>query len=299
VNSLAGTISGHRSHYSAREDRIIRAQWPYVAAIAELLGRTENAVRGRARKLGLPCASGKPKRLFTDAEREIIRARYTAEGAIPLARELGRTRADIVSIAGRLGVRFDGLWPWTAQDDATLRDMVQRKIPNPQMAAKLNRTPAAVNKRKEFLGLTVQLYDPAVRRNTLLKAHECGRSLSVEIRWARRRIALGEHGWHPDLNPKEIAILTSLLNHGPQSRENLSLSIGEPPTRPLRKRLMTHGGRSAMARLMARGLVARLRMSRSREYLYIYTLTAMALKLRGTFQSVNEFNHGLLRRKSA
>lgn len=275
--------------YTPEEDKAIRASWPDVVAIAAELGRTELAVRARGRKLGLPCPSGRPKRPFTDDERQAVRDRYGSEGAKPLARDLGRTRADIVALAARLGVGFDGLRRWTAEDDRRLVELRQAGATSAAIAEELGRSASAVNKRAEALDLTKPGYDKDARRRQLVMPRQVSAS-GCEVRWARVRLRLGEHGWPPDLNPKEVAILNSLTTRGPQTRPVLSASIGEPVSRPLYKRLMTHGGRSAVARLLARGLVARLFLTNGRKRTTVYTLTRSAMEQRGTFQSVASFN---------
>lgn len=275
--------------YTFSDDSVLCAGWPDVRRIAATLDRTLIAVKARGRKLGLPCPSGRPKRPFTNAERQMVFDRYPSEGAKPLAQAMGRTQADIVSLAQRLDVRFDGLRRWTEAEDARLAEMRRAGRTAIAIAAALDRTVTAVGKRAIALGLSTPTYDLQARWRSLAKPRVVTRS-GCEVRWARARLALGEHGWPPDLNPKEIAILESLLARGPQTRLVLSRSVGEPASRHRHKRLMTHGGRSAMARLLARGLVARCFLNDGRKRTTIYALTRSAEQRRGTFPSVESFN---------
>lgn len=278
--------------YSSSDLAYIREHWPDVQGIAAALNRTRAGITMRGLKLGLPCPSGCPKRPFTEAEVQAVRDRYAAEGPVPLAREMGRKPADIVGLAGRLGVHC---WThWTREEDQRLIDLCQRKLTNREIAAALGRSIPSIGKRKQALGLTVALYNPEARRRQLITLHQASNPIGSEVRWARERLALGEHGWPPDLNPKEIAILNSLQANGPQNRRTLAKSIGEPMTR--RRVLSTHGGTSAMSRLLARGLVTRCRLRNGRKCIVIYTLTAFALANKGKHQSVESFNAPIARR---
>jgi len=276
----------HRRNYSPAEDDVIRSRWPDVDAIAAQLGRTRLAVGARGKKLNLPWRRT-PIRRFSAAERQAVIDRYPTEGAKPLAREFGRTREDLVAFAQRIGVIFHRRW--SADEDRRLIALKRAAKSLPAIADELGRTLSAVSKRAELLGLTALHYDPEQRRRELVATRRPPRQ-TCEIRWAKARMAMGEHGWPPDLNPKELAILDSLWRNGPQSRRNLATSIGEPKTRNPHKLLMTHGGRSSMARLLARGLVACLPMQDGRSRVFVYTLTAVAMQSRGTFGSVTAFN---------
>lgn len=273
--------------FNEEENRIIRENWPNLRHLARILGRTVNAIRRRATKLGLPSASGQRRRLFSDADREMIRSRYRTEGAKPLAREMGRDRNCIVALAQRMGVVC--IRRWTEAEDRRLMQLLQAGKKHAEIVVQMGRSYSAIAKRAQEVGMARRLFSPAARRQSLITIIS-PRPLGSEARWARERIALGEHGWPPDMNPKEVRILESLRKCGPQSRRALALSIGEPATRDPRKFLMTHGGCSAMARVMARGLVARMRINRDRKVVYVYTLTTAAMKQFGTFGSVRAFN---------
>ena len=178
---------------------------------------------------------------------------------------------------------------WTPADDEQLLSLRQARKSYAEMAGALDRTLTAVSKRVQDLGLAKCQFDRDARRHKLVNSYQV-RGVQAEVRWARARLRLGEHGWPPDLNPKEISILESLRTRGPQSRRNLSLSIGEPLTRPAKKRLMTHGGCSAVARLLARSLVTRCFLNSGRKRVIIYALTRLAEEARGTFPSVESFS---------
>lgn len=274
--------------YSDAEEQVFRDLWPDYRAVSARLGRTINAVRRHATKLRLT-RKGSKHRKFTEAERELVRRRYPSEGAKPIAIDLGRKSADIVSVAQRMGVLCDRVRRWTADDNARLIEMRAKGFTAPQIAIAMGRTLCSIRTRAQTLKLTKPGYDAAARRRMLIGPHQLG-GLGPEVRWARARLALGEHGWQPDLNPKEVAILQSLASRGPQTRRNLATTLGEPLTRNPKKLLMTHGGVSAMARLMARGLVARCFISHLRKRVYIYALTSGALESRGKYKSVESYN---------
>jgi len=280
-------------HYTADDDQLIRDAWPCLDGLARSMGRRRSSLSARGRKLGLPRQV--VHRRFSESDRQLIVERYPEEGPQQLARELGRSVGTIVGLAGRLGAQV--FTRWSAEDDARFAELRKRGKGHKEISIEINRSEFACAKRSQALGLSRPHFDPVAVRKRNLQQHVLGH-MGPETRWARERIALGEHGWPPDLNPKEIAILNSLLTRGAQERKILALSIGEPPTRNPKKFLMTHGGISAMARIMTRGLVTRLRLDvgrgekkRGRRMIYIYALTATALAARGTYQSVNDFNH--------
>lgn len=285
----------HRS-YSVEDDDAIRAGWPDIRGIAASIDRTFFSIRARGRKLGLPNASGRVARPYTDADRQLVMERYPSEGAKPLARDLGRSRACIVSLADRLGVRHHR--PWTTKEHARFLELHRAGVTAAAIGKELDRTEAAIAKRVQDSGLSVPLYDLDARLREL-RAPQPIRDNFIEARWAKARLALGEHGWPPDLNPKEIKILDSLERNGPQTRRVLATSIGEPADRNHEKLLMTHGGRSSMARLLARGLVAKLNMNNGRrKQIRVYVLTRGAEAARGKFQTVESFNRPIVARWS-
>lgn len=283
-----------RACYTPAEDERIRAVWPDVPALAAELGREPASVVTRALRLDLPRRI--IQRPYTEAELQIVRDRYATEGAKPIARDLGRGQSAIVALAGRLGLVC--LRPWTADEDQAIRQMKQEGRSQKEIAVALGRTVSAAAKRIQFLGLAKPLFDPIAHRAKLTRLHQPGSNPGPETRWARARIRMGEHGWPPDLNPKEIAILNA-LQRGPQTRKAISLSIGERVDLDERKRLRTHGGISAMARLLARGIVARLRLQNGRQCTHVYTLTAAAIENRGRYQGVQEFNQQQAERRPA
>lgn len=240
----------------------------------------------RTLKRASPRANYRP---FSSSELAAVVARYPDEGAIALAEEFGRKRGDIVSVAGRLGVHCNLVRRWTAELDSKLAELVLTKRTYVQIAALIDRTPTAVGKRVQTLGLCAYRLDREKRRveARLLQRPDRGGARS---RWAKERIALGEHGWPPDLNPKEVLILETLRVRGPMSRRNLSLAIGESPRLSKKHTLRTHSGMSVMTRVQARSLVARLTLQQRRKRVIIFTLTANALVSHGTHETVTEFN---------
>lgn len=93
--------------YSDADIAAIRARYstkgPKQLAIE--LGRTPKSIVRKAQKMSLSCRRRNYRVEYSRAELKMIRKRYPNEGAAQLATDLGRTKAGIVQIAFRLGVK--------------------------------------------------------------------------------------------------------------------------------------------------------------------------------------------------
>ena len=278
--------------WTPEEDQRLKDAWPDYRAAAAALGRPPLGCVRRAEKLRLP-KLGTPVRRYSEAEYEAIRQRYPKEGSVRLAMDLGRAPGSIVAVAAHLGVSFHRRW--TSDEDRLLKGLHREKKSYRQISTRLDRSTSAIGKRLQDLGLTHR-YDPAQRRRKLAAIHEPGPS-SVETRWARVRLKLGEHGWPPDLNPKEIKILNGIAERGPMTRRQLAELTDEPRAHDVRYQLRGHGGRSAIARLLARRLLVRVIIQgESRHRAAVYAMPLDAQARRGTFPTVAEFNEPIASR---
>ncbi len=290
-----------RNPWTPEQEQRLREAWPDYRPLAAEFGRTLIAVRARARQLKLPPMI--VQRAYTPEELEAIRQRYPNEGAVELAREQGRKAAYVVAVALRLGLTYRRRW--TPEEDRELLRLHRERTPYAQIGKALDRSICAVAKRIADHGLaTPQRSDRDKRRRKLRALHEPSNS-GCEQRWARERLALGEHGWPPDLNPKEVKILNLIAERGPMTRRKLSEAVGEPRSDNVRYQLRTHGGRSAVARLLARRLLVRVMVQgEGRRRASVYAIPLDAQQQRGTWQSVADFNtpiasRGRRRRRAA
>lgn len=95
--------------WSRRDLERLRALWPTASAeaIAQQLGRrrTAKAIASRAKVLRLRKAEGYGHRPWTEAEIEILRARYPHEPTSTLAPDLGRSALKVYAKANKIGLR--------------------------------------------------------------------------------------------------------------------------------------------------------------------------------------------------
>jgi hypothetical protein len=152
--------------YDATDDAAIvdaLAAGADLHALSERLGRSPEALRLRARKLGVHDPPG--RRRWTAAEDEALRAGYRdGYSCQQIAERIGgRSVAAVAARARKLGLSTYGRC-WSAGDDERLRILVQRRVGLDAAALTLVRTPEAVRRRARKLGLAPPR--SAVRRRT-------------------------------------------------------------------------------------------------------------------------------------
>jgi hypothetical protein len=152
---------------------VLRGEWASgggVDALARRLGRSPDALRLRAKQLGLH--RPEPRRRWSGAEDVILRDGY-ADGLTceQIAAELvPRTPASVTARARRLGLATYGR-RWTTDNDARLRhrlrfDSVDRAARHP------GRTPEAIRRRARSLGLAAPCRPGSRRSRTRWTAEE-------------------------------------------------------------------------------------------------------------------------------
>jgi hypothetical protein len=134
-----------------------------VAALAQSLGRSVDAVRLRARLLGAHRPARRAR--WRAAEDALVRDGYS-EGRTCASIAEGlpeRTPAAVAARAAKLGLS-DYARRWRAEDDASLIRLVAAGRPLTEIARALVRTPEAVRRRCRRLRLPTPPPSPAARR---------------------------------------------------------------------------------------------------------------------------------------
>ena len=131
--------------------------------LAARLGRSEWAISGKARSLGLTRRHGYGRRRqagqarpWSSAEINLLRKLYPTMANEDIAEEIGRSR-DAVAMKARQ-LKLHKMWFWTPQEDQYLRECYQQQSCS-QMAHALGRTVLAVKARAVTLGLRAKVPD--------------------------------------------------------------------------------------------------------------------------------------------
>jgi hypothetical protein len=139
--------------YTDADDATLRARWSSgdIETLARELGRTPDALRLRARGLGLHRPP--PRRRWTPAEDAIVRDGYTRGLACgEIADSLpDRSPTAVAARARKLGLATYAR-RWTPQDHARLRALLQLRTVD-DTARLLGRTPEAIRRRAAKLAL--------------------------------------------------------------------------------------------------------------------------------------------------
>ena len=98
----------YNKHWSISEDREIERLLPVMKPeeIAEMIGRTEQAVKQRCRRLGLSIKCDWRKRWTRAEELILVNMSKKQKNAISIAEVLGRTPRSVRSHAGYMGVKL-------------------------------------------------------------------------------------------------------------------------------------------------------------------------------------------------
>ena len=184
-----------------------------VADLAHRLGRSPDAVRLRARALGL----NRPavRRRWTAVEDATLRDGY-ADGLTcrRIADSLAeRTLAAVAARARKLGLTTYAR-AWTAQDDSRLRRLAPLRSPA-EIAQLLGRTPEAVRRRARTLGLT---------------SGPTPRPPRTGARWSAEEDALVR--LHAGMNPGALALRLGRSDLGVAARVRQLGAARRPPPLP-------------------------------------------------------------------
>jgi hypothetical protein len=149
-------------HYQPSEDEAINAAWAEGHDLDELaarLGRSADALRLRARALGLHAPAG--RRRWSAAEDHALRDGYSAghscEG-IHRSELPWRTTGAIAARARKLGLTSYAR-TWTLQEDRRLAMLLAHGTPIEQIALALTRSPEAIRQRVRRRGLQILAAD--------------------------------------------------------------------------------------------------------------------------------------------
>ena len=255
---LVGVRTAARRYDAADDAAIVAAlaEGADLGALSERLGRSTEALRLRARKLGVHDPPG--RRRWTAAEDEALRAGYReGHSCQQIAQRIGNGRsvAAVAARARKLGLSTYGR-SWSPSDDERLRALVQRRVALDAAALALMRTPEAVRQRARRLGLTPPRN--AVRRRTgepwsaredaVLHAHHAAHPIALASALERsdnavqarmRALAIAKRQrtpHHPvprlrELSPGELAVLSRELLADPEPARVLAVArrLGRSP----------------------------------------------------------------------
>jgi hypothetical protein len=256
---LVGARKAAPRYHAAEDAAIVQAlnEGADLNALGERLGRSPEALRLRARKLGVHDPPG--RRRWSAAEDEALRAGYReGQSCQQIAERIGgdRSVAAVVARARKLGLSTYGRC-WSPDDDERLRVLVQARVAIDAAALMLVRTPEAVRQRARRLGLTPP--PTAVRRragepwtardDALLHAHHAAHPIALAATLGRsdhavharmraleivaQRQRTSHHPVPPlrELSPGERALLSRELLADPQPARVLAVArrLGRPP----------------------------------------------------------------------
>jgi hypothetical protein len=219
-------------------------------ALGERLGRSPEALRLRARKLGVHDPPG--RRRWTAAEDDALRAGYRdGHSCRQIAERIGggRSVAAVAARARKLGLSTYGRC-WSPGDDERLRILVQRRVGLDAAALTLARTPEAVRQRARKLGLAPprsaargRTGEPwTAREDAVLHAHHAAHPIALASALGRsdsavharmRALAINAQRQrtphHPvprprELSPGERAVLTRELLGAPEPARVLAVA---------------------------------------------------------------------------
>jgi len=209
---LGGRPSARR--YRPWEDEAIKTAWaqqtPDLDGLALRLRRTPDALRLRARALGLHAPS--PRRRWSAAEDHALRDGYSAGLSCHQINRLElphRSPEAIAARARKLGLTSYAR-TWSPQDDRRLPILLAQRTPLEQIAVALTRTPDAIRQRARKLDLPIS----ARRRHT-----RNGR------RWTHLEDEILEV--HPGAHPSLLSKLLDRSDHSVRQRQRrLGLRTG-------------------------------------------------------------------------
>ena len=158
---LGGRPAGRR--YEASEDQEIRDAWSGScdpALLSARLDRSPDAIRLRARALGVHAPSA--RRRWSATEDQTLRdgyARGLSCAQISRALSAARTPGAVAARARKLGLTSYAQ-TWSAQQDELLRQAVSTSATVDDLAILLTRSPEAVRRRAQRLGLPAPKHAP-------------------------------------------------------------------------------------------------------------------------------------------
>lgn len=250
--------------WTAAEDAIVRERYAAdgPGAIGGRLGRSANAIKNRAQKLGL-----RGGRYFSQQDRDTLRRLYKRIPCEQIAAQLGRSVSGTYQAAWKMGLGTPV--PMLARNPK-FQAFIRQKHAAGWSDSEISAAWGAGASREwvgdvrvslglEKNGVTHPRFRQRVREKTAEQLRKAG---LPSIGWLRaasfRQYQIGR-GWLPDrcgvLGPRYVQVLDALWERGPQSRRELAAVIGMP-WKGIRNSLTGNAeGGSILATLMRRGLV--------------------------------------------
>ncbi len=223
------------------------------------------------------------RRFWTEAERDIVRAKYGTIKTRLIAQELRRTTLAVSQCADKLGLMHRGRnRSPNRQELNCIKRLSKAGECNPCIVRAIGRpmdrhTIARWRKRLGLPpsdGLKCDRCRERVKEATKRQIAAAGLSSLADV----RVVAFGKYaeanGWPGDLRPREVQILNA-LSRGPLTRRGIAAAIGLPWIGTRKSLKASRPGGSYLAYLAARGFVVQLpRHSTKESHLYSLALTA-------------------------
>lgn len=215
----------HQVRWTKGQDETLTKGWgkEKTSALAKKIGRSPNALKLRAIKLGLDAG-----RYYTDEERDLIRELYDTHTAAQIAERIhGKpsAAASIFRMAQKLGLR---------KAPPRLADELLDQVRNLHAEGKTWSAIAAETGLKydqakhigQRLGLASNPDPTRGRRSVSSQMQTLQISSPAELRTLAYRKYARECCWPEDLRPREVQILNVLAEHGPKTGLELAAAIG-------------------------------------------------------------------------
>lgn len=232
-----------------------------LTSLARQLGRSRNAVKCRAQKLGL---SRGVRRFWQPQEDKMLRELWPITTAGEIARRLGRGVASVYCRLDKLGLMQPKPgWSTNPQLHADIRASLQRGESDADVARRWVIDRRHVGDIRNALRLPPSGDSPLRRARVASKTREQLRRAGLrsmgELRLQSFRDFARRNGWPEDLRPRAVQMLNVLYQRGPMTRRQIAEAL-RMPWKGANKSLCSNDPEgSYLANLMKRGLVLVLR----------------------------------------
>jgi hypothetical protein len=241
--------------WSEAELAVLREQYGRLSyeAIGQLIGRTESAVKGTAKRMGI-CVS----RQWKEFDLQFVRDNTPAMTAPQIAKALGVRTHQVYSARNRLGLTTSHA-SFGAEFDSFLRSKHAEGWSDAEIAQAWKCDRHAVGFRRRRLGLAENTLSARriarVRQKTAAQLAAAGMTSMAELRIKAYRDRARALGWPEDLSMRAVQILETLYQNGPMTRRQIGEKLGLPENYQW---LDNQTGTSYLGSLMRRGLVVSL-----------------------------------------
>jgi hypothetical protein len=175
-------------------------------------------------KLGLRA----PRRRFTDAEKEFVRAMYAELEASEIADALNTTLSSVYQLARRLEMPRK-VKRYAPEEIAGMEALIREGLTDAEVSRRTGVSREWVSDiRNNRLGLLPNAEAILAARRQAVKTQM--KSLGIrhggDLRAMAYRRYARENGWPEDLRAREVQMLNALAANGPQTLEQLAAAIG-------------------------------------------------------------------------